>query len=166
MKASALKSMAVVSMADGLQIGRVEDVLFDTSNLRIAALALTTSGGQSVLPFSSVHRIGTDAMTVETASAAQPAVATTPGNALRHLSDMIGLKIVNGEGTYLGDVREVLIDEVVGGIIELEAHRGGVLGIGGTSVRVLASDIRGIGPDLVTANLAEHPFAGEPVESP
>jgi hypothetical protein len=33
-------------------------------------------------------------------------------------------------GTYLGDVREVLIDEVVGGIIELEAHRGGVLGIG------------------------------------
>jgi sporulation protein YlmC with PRC-barrel domain len=166
MKASALKSMAVVSMADGLQIGRVEDVLFDTSNLRVAALALTTSGGQSVLPFSSVHRIGTDAVTVETTNAAQAAVATAPGNALRHLSDMIGLKIVNGEGSYLGDVREVLIDEVVGGIVELEAHRGGMLGLGGTSVRVLASDIRGIGPDLVTANVTEHPFGGEPADSP
>jgi sporulation protein YlmC with PRC-barrel domain len=165
MKASALKNMAVVSMADGVQIGRVEDVLFDTPTLRVAALALTSSGGQSVLPFSSVHRIGTDAVTVETASATQPAVAPTPGNALRHLSDMIGLKVVNGEGTYLGDVREVLIDDVVGGIIELEAHRGGVLGLGGTSVRVLASDIRGIGPDLVTANVSEHPFAGEPADS-
>jgi sporulation protein YlmC with PRC-barrel domain len=165
MKASALKSMAVISMADGVQIGRVEDVLFDTTNLRVAALVLATSGGQSVLPFSSVHRIGTDAVTVETASAAQPAASTTPGNALRHLSDMIGLKIVNGEGTYLGDVREVLIDDAVGGIIELEAHRGGMLGMGGTSVRVLASDIRGIGPDLVTANMPAHPFAREAGDS-
>ena len=62
MKASALKSMAVVSMADGVQIGRVEDVLFDTTDLRVAALVLATSGGQSVLPFSSVHRIGADAV--------------------------------------------------------------------------------------------------------
>ena len=166
MKASALKSMAVISMADGVQIGRVEDVLFDTTNLRVAALVLATSGGQSVLPFSSVHRIGADAVTVETASAAQPAAPTTAGNALRHLSDMIGLKIVNGEGTHLGDVREVLIDEAVGGIIELEAHRGGMLGMGGTSVRVLASDIRGIGPDLVTANMPAHPFAAEAGDSP
>jgi sporulation protein YlmC with PRC-barrel domain len=153
-------------MADGVQIGRVTDVLFDTTDLRVAALVLATSGGQSVLPFSSVHRIGADAVTVETASAAQPATPTTAGSALRHLSDMMGLTIVNGEGTYLGDVREVLIDEVVGGIIELEAHRGGMLGMGGTSVRVLASDIRGIGPDLVTANMPAHPFAGEAGDAP
>jgi sporulation protein YlmC with PRC-barrel domain len=165
MKASALKNMAVISMADGVQIGRVEDVLFDTTNLRVAALALTTSGGQSVLPFSSVHRIGADAVTVETASAAQPAATATPGNALRPLSDISGLKIVNGEGTYLGDVQEVLINEAVGGITELEAHRGGMLGMGGTSVRVLASDIRGIGPDLVTANMPAHPFTGESADS-
>jgi sporulation protein YlmC with PRC-barrel domain len=166
MKASALKGMAVISMADGVQIGRVEDVVFDTTNLRVAALVLATSGGQSSLPFTSVHRIGTDAVTVETASAAQRAAPTPPGNALRHLSDMIGLKIVDGEGTYLGDVREVLIDQEVGGIIELEGHRGGMLGVGGTTVRVLASDIRGIGPDLLTANVPEHPFAGEAADCP
>jgi sporulation protein YlmC with PRC-barrel domain len=166
MKASALKSMAVISMADGINIGRVEDVLFDTTNLRVAALALTTSGGQSVLPFSSVHRIGADAVTVETAGLAQPAVASARGTALRHLSDLIGLKVVNGEGTYLGDVREVLIDQVVGGITELEAHRGGMLGMGGTSVHVRAADIRGIGPDLVTATMPAQPFAGEAADSP
>ena len=60
----------------------------------------------------------------------------------------------------------VLIDEAVGGIIELEAHRGGMLGMGGTSVRVLASDIRGIGPDLVTANVPAQPFASEAGDSP
>ena len=165
MKASALKSMAVISMADGVEIGRVDDVLFDTTNLRVAALALATSGGQSVLPFSSVHRIGEDAVTVEAASAAQPAPTMTQGIALRHLSDLIGLKIVNGEGTYLGDVREVLIDEAVGGITQLEGHRGGMLGMGGTSVLVPAADIRGIGPDLVTANMPAHPFAGEAADT-
>jgi sporulation protein YlmC with PRC-barrel domain len=131
----------------------------------VAALALATSGGQSVLPFSSVHRIGTDAVTVETASAAEPVAPTGPGNALRHLRDMIGLKVVDAEGTHVGEVREVLINEAVGGIIELEAHRGGMLGMGGTTVRVLASDIRGIGPDLVTANVPSHPFAGEAADS-
>jgi sporulation protein YlmC with PRC-barrel domain len=161
MKASALKNMAVISMADGVQIGRVEDVLFDTANLRVAALALATSGGQSVLPFGSVHRIGADAVTVEAATAAQPAAPTAPGNALRHLSDMIGLKVVNGEGTYLGDVRDVLIDEAGGGLTELEAHRGGMLGMGGTSVTVPASAVRGIGPDLVTADMPAHPVEGK-----
>jgi hypothetical protein len=85
---------------------------------------------------------------------------------LRHLSDLIGLKIVNGEDTHFGDVREVLIEEAVGGTIELQGHRGDMLGMRGTSVRVLASDIRGIGPDLVTANMPVHPFPAGAGESP
>ena len=54
MKASALKGKAVVSMADGVQIGRVEDVLFDTAGLRVAALVLTTTGGRSTMPFAAL----------------------------------------------------------------------------------------------------------------
>jgi sporulation protein YlmC with PRC-barrel domain len=38
MKARALKGKAVVSMVDGVQIGRVEDVLFDTAALKLAVL--------------------------------------------------------------------------------------------------------------------------------
>jgi sporulation protein YlmC with PRC-barrel domain len=161
MKASALKNMAVVSMTDGVQIGRVEEVLFDTAELRVAALMLTTTGGRSVLPFASVHRIGADAVTVESAMAAQAAGSQDgAGNVLRGLQDLLGLKVVSGEGTSLGDVRDVTIDPAGGALTELEAHRSGMLGLGGSSVVVPASAIRGIGPALVTVDLPEQPAEG------
>jgi sporulation protein YlmC with PRC-barrel domain len=162
MKASALKSMAVVSMADGVRIGRVEDVLFDTVALRIAALALTTTGGRSILPFSSVRSIGADAVIVESETAAQAAAAVgNAGNVLRGLDDLMGLKVVSGQGNHIGDVREVLVDQASGALTELETHRGGMLGMGGTSVTIPNSAIRGIGPDLVTADMPVQPIEGE-----
>jgi sporulation protein YlmC with PRC-barrel domain len=54
MKASALKGKAVVSMADGMQIGCVDDVLFDAAGLRVAALVLATTGGRSTMPFAAL----------------------------------------------------------------------------------------------------------------
>jgi len=154
MKASELKNKAVVSMADGVQIGRVEDVLFDTAALRVAALVLTTSGGRSVLPFAAVRSLGADAVTVESATLTQPpADPAGAGNLLRSLTDLIGLKAVNGEGAYLGEVRDVTIEQATGALTELEAHSGGVLGLGGTGVTIRASSIRGIGPELVTVDM-------------
>jgi sporulation protein YlmC with PRC-barrel domain len=154
MKASGLKNKAVVSMADGVQIGRVEDVLFDTAALRVAALVLTTTGGRSVLPFAAVRSLGADAVTVESATATQAASDQAGmGNLLRSLGDLIGLKVVNGEGAYLGDVRDVTIEQASGALTELEAHSGGMLGLGGTGVTIPASAIRGIGPELVTVDM-------------
>ena len=132
-------------MADGVQIGRVEDVLFDTTALRVAALTLTTTGGRSVLPFAAVRSLGADAVTVESATATQAAADQTgAGNLLRSLADLIGLKVVNGEGAYLGDVRDVTIEQASGALTELEAHSGGMLGLGGTGVTIPASAIRGL----------------------
>jgi sporulation protein YlmC with PRC-barrel domain len=154
MKASALKGKAVVSMVDGIQIGRVEDVLFDTAALKVAALVLTTTGGRSILPFTAVRTLGADAVTVESATATQPAATQgDANNLLRALGDLTGLKVVNGEGAYLGDIRDITIDQASGALTEFEAHSGGMLGMGGTAVTVLASAIRGIGPELVTVDM-------------
>src|ERR1051325_5606852 len=126
MKASELRHKPVVSMKDGVQIGRVEDVLFDTAALKVAALALTATGGRSVLPFGAVRSLGTDAVTVESATAMQ-AMADQSGasSLMRSLADLTGLKVVNGEGTHLGEVRDVTIDHTSGGVTELDAHSGG-----------------------------------------
>jgi sporulation protein YlmC with PRC-barrel domain len=154
MKASALKGKAVVSMVDGVRIGRIEEVLFDTAGLKVAALILTTTGGRSILPFAAVRSLGADAVTVESATATQPAAAQgDAGNLLRALGDLTGLKVVNGEGAYLGDIRDVTIDQASGALTEIEAHSGGMLGMGGTAVTVLASAIRGIGPEIVTVDM-------------
>src|ERR671932_1538474 len=153
MKASALKDRAVVSLADGTRIGRVSDVLFDTAELRLAALALTTTGGQSILPFAAVRSLGTDAVTVESATAMQGTASPAAGNVLRGLTDLAGMKAVNSDGTLLGEVRELEIDQVGGRLVSLELHRGGVLGLGGTTVTAPVATVRSIGPELVTLDL-------------
>ena len=72
---------------------------------------------------------------------------------MRGLRDLMGLKVVNGEGASLGDVRDVAIDQASGSLSELVTHGGGMLGLGGTSVTVPGSAIRGIEPDLVTLDM-------------
>jgi hypothetical protein len=39
------------------------------------------------------------------------------------LGDLTGLKVVNGEGAYLGDVRDVTIAQSSGALTEIEPHR-------------------------------------------
>jgi uncharacterized protein YrrD len=71
LKASALKNMPVVSMADGTQVGSVADVLIDTANLRVVALLLSARSGQSILPFDAIGSIGSDALTIDSTAVTQ-----------------------------------------------------------------------------------------------
>jgi sporulation protein YlmC with PRC-barrel domain len=152
MKASALKDMPVVSMADGTQVGTVADVLLDAASLRVVALLLSAHSGQSLLPFDAIRSIGADAVTIDGAAATRGLTGRAAPEGTHGLSDVNGLSAVNGAGTLLGSVRELEIEPADGRLIELVVHRGGVLGLGGTSTSVPASAIRGIGAKLVTVD--------------
>jgi sporulation protein YlmC with PRC-barrel domain len=152
MRASTLKDKPVVSMADGAQVGTVEDVLFDPAELRLMGLALRGQSGKSILPFDSIRSIGADAVMVESAAETQGAGGQAIQDTMRGLGEITSLSVVNAEGTLLGKVKEVEIDED-GRLAQLEAHRGGVLGIGGTDVTVPPSAIRSIGPKLITVDM-------------
>jgi sporulation protein YlmC with PRC-barrel domain len=153
MKAGDLKNMTVVSLNDGTRLGRIEDVLFDTTSLNLAALAVNTPNGRTILPMNAVRSVGADAITVESGAATQaPAPPTTAGTVYRSLKDLSGIKLVNAEGSYLGDIKEIEIDPATRALTGLDVQRGGVLGLGATSYAVPASAIRSIGPDLVTAD--------------
>jgi sporulation protein YlmC with PRC-barrel domain len=153
MKASALKDMPVVSMADGTRVGTVADVLLDAASLRVVALLLSADSGQTLLPFEAIRSIGADAVTIASAAATQGLTGRPAPEGTHSLRDVNGLAAVNGEGTLLGSVKEVEIEPADGRLIELVVHRGGVLGLGGTSTSVPASAIRGIGAKLVTVDL-------------
>ncbi|MCK9487730.1 MAG: PRC-barrel domain-containing protein [Dehalococcoidia bacterium] len=150
MKVSKLKGMSVVNLADGARIGRIENVLIDTAALQIRSLVLTAPGGESTFPFASA-RIGPDAVTVDGAESLQTTESTAE-SVLRSLDELDGMKVVNADGAYLGDARELEISEADGALEELEAHRGGVLGMGGTSISIPVASIRAIGPDFMTVD--------------
>ena len=154
MNASLLKKRMVVSMDGGASIGTVEDVLFDTEQLRVTALVLELHGAQSILPFEAVQSIGADAITVALVEPAAAAPTQAGLNLMRSIDDLLGLRVVDGEAKSLGEVRTLTIDELTGSLTELEAHSGGMLGLGGHTTVVPAAAIRGIGDDFVTAEMS------------
>ena len=153
MKASKLKGMPVVSMADGAQLGSVVDVLFDIADLRVSALVLSAKSGEARLPFGSIRSIGSDAVTVESAAETQGAGGQSASDTLHSLGDLMSLSAINAEGTLLGKIKELEINEQDGHLTGLEVHRGGVLGLGGTGQTLPPTAIRNIGPKLVTVEM-------------
>jgi sporulation protein YlmC with PRC-barrel domain len=154
MQLSALKNMAVVSLADGTKVGAVQDVLVDTTALRVVTLVLDGRSGASRLPFAAISRIGADAVIVEHAALTQGATGQPGTTQVRSLQDLTSLKVVNGDGVFLGEVQEVEFGETDGQVRELVARRGGMLGLGATETRVPVAAIRGIGPQIVTVDMA------------
>lgn len=160
MKADTLNGMAVLSIASGARLGRVEDLAFDTGAGRVAALRVAADGQHALIPYASIHAIGKDAITVPSDDVAQwtkpeGALATMPG-----LDAFKKMKVVDEAGTFLGTVKEVNLDPASGQITEVAAHEGGVLGIGGTTRTFAASDIRSVGQDVILVA----PAAAAPVE--
>lgn len=157
MKAQAIKNVSVVSMADGTKVGEVQELLFDTTKLRLAALLLSASGSKSLLPFEAVRSFGDDVITVENVSVTQGVEGNATVGALRTLKELASLRVINGEGTWLGDVRDIEVTVKDGAVEQINAHKGGMLGLGGTTTTVPAAAIRGIGPKVITVDLAIAP---------
>lgn len=149
MKADALTGMAVLSIASGARLGRVEDIAFDTSTGRLAALRVEADGQHALIPYTSIHAVGKDAITVPSDDVAQwtkpeGALASMPG-----LDAFKKMKVVDEAGTYLGMVKQVEIDPASGQITHVSTHEGGVLGLGGTTRTISAAEIRSVGNDVV-----------------
>ena len=143
----------MVSMDDGTKIGNVQELLFDTSKLRLAALRLSAAGGKSLLPFEAVRSFGNDVITVENVSATQGTEGNATADTFRGLSDLVGLRVINGEGTWLGDVRDSEFSAKDGAIELITLRKGGMLGLGGTTTTVTSTGIRGVGPKVITVDL-------------
>lgn len=149
MKPEEFKKLAVVSIESGAKLGYVDDLLFDTGNLRLAAFRVKADGHHSLVPLSEVKSIGSDAVTVTSDAAARSAQAESALDTLPDVGRMHRLKVVDEAGTYLGKVNEIEVDPESGSITELEAHEGGVLGLGGKTTPIPAAAVRSVGDELI-----------------
>lgn len=148
-----LKNMAIVSVAEGSRLGRVADVLIDPSALQIGAIKVEHEGQSFVIPFNLIKNIGSDAITVASSQVTQADGGSF--GTLVGLSDFKKLKVVDENGTLYGTVSNVDVEMTTGKIASFAAHKGGVLGLGGTTTSVTTDQVRGIGPEVVTISAAE-----------
>jgi len=153
MKADALKGMAIVSVESGAKLGYIDDVLFDTDRLCLAALSMKSNGGGGVLvPINDVRSIGNDAVTIQNEAVLRSSSAASSLASLPGLDRMGKLKVLNEAGNYLGKLSTLEIAPEDGKITQIQAHDGGVLGIGGKTITINAGEVRSVGDEVMVVN--------------
>ena len=158
MKGDPITGRAVVSIAEGTKLGRVDEVLVDTEELRVVALHVTAKDTEAVIPFDQVRSVGTDAVTVPSTRVAQRASGEQAVDSVAGLQELGKRKVVDEDGTYLGTVRGVVLNPNDGQLTELQTHKGGMLGVGGTTYTIPTDEVTSVGDELLVVR------APEPVE--
>jgi uncharacterized protein YrrD len=155
----------VLSLADGVRIHSVKDLIIGEENDCVVALLVDEGGllsGSTVVPIEAVHSFGKDAVVIADAGAVVAASSYPKVHAIIDRKDsLLGKKVVTTEGEELGKIGDMYFDETDGRILGLEVS-GGTLGdlTKGASYLPI-EDVQRAGPDVVFV----HPQAGEKLES-
>lgn len=144
-----LKGMAIVSMSEGSKLGTVSGALFDSASLRLTALDAKGDGGRFIVPLGQVKAFGADAVTVESSAVTQ--MSTEGGTTTEVALDTLRKrKVVDEAGSLLGTLHTLDIEPTSGDVSSIVVHKGGLLGLGGSSTTIPATAIKSIGHDLIT----------------
>jgi uncharacterized protein YrrD len=155
MNAAAIKGRAVISIPTGGRLGRVDEVLFDHTSLRLAAFRVTADGQHALIPFTQVKSLGTDAVMVPADDVAQwMTTAAAAAEGLVSLDALMHYKVVDTAGTFLGTPRAVELEPTDGRLQALAIHKGGLLGLGGETTTVSGSEIASLGADVIGVRTA------------
>ena len=159
MQLTELTGKAVLSVATGARLGRVDAVLLDPHTLAIAAVQVAAEKQQAVIPFAQVQSVGPDAVMVPADDVAQWIATATDAGGLITMDALKHYKVVDDTGTLLGSPQALELDATDGHLQTMAIHKGGVLGLGGETTTVQAGDIASVGADVVVVHRAPAPPA-------
>lgn len=121
-KGSQLVGRPVVDMEAAERLGKIKEIIVQRDGERVAGFVVAhgesivgTGGTRRIIPASSLHAIGPDAVTVR--ASAMKDQATGELDSLPRMSDVIGHKMVTRSGRLLGAIDDVLINGSDGTII-------------------------------------------------
>ncbi len=108
-----LAGLAVVTLAGGEKLGRIDDVVFNPANGLVTGFFVDRGGMFSktkFLPAGDVQGLGDDALTTQSESALLDGPSAITGEVAAKTIE--NLPVLNPEGTVLGKVADVGIDTV------------------------------------------------------
>ena len=160
-----VKGLPVITMAEGKQVGKIDDLIIDPERKAVSWLRLHTGGflgGELWVPVAAVHGVGEDAVTINAeADARAPADAPEALALVKAKRGVIGNKVITENGERVGEVRDFEFDpdtfaltslsvppgmNVVGDILMIPGDK--VLTIGKDMI-VVATDAVQISPTLI-----------------
>jgi uncharacterized protein YrrD len=159
-KSQQFKSLAVISLDEGREIGRIRDLVINPQASEVAAIIVQRRGlfgEQKVIPYSRVVSVGNNALTVQKIASAER-ITSLPQilNLIKEDVRLKGVRVISEGGAALGYVDEFFVDTETGKITAYEVS--GLPGEGFLKTRGMlpAGEVRTIGKDiLIVRNGAE-----------
>ena len=157
-----VKGLPVITMAEGKQIGKVDDLVVDPERKAVSWLRLHSGGmlGGERLWVSAVtvHGIGEDAVTINAeADARAPADAAEALALVKAKREVIGNEVITENGERVGVVRDYEFDPATFALTSLSVAPGmnvvgEILTITGDKVLTIGEDMIVVAADAVPAS--------------
>jgi len=151
-KSRQLLNLPVFSLDEGQQIAKVKGLVVDPAQKAVVVLIIEEkrwSREQKFIPFSRLHSIGADAITVEKSNAVHKKSSLPDVVKLaKDKIEVIGTRLVLENGTILGHIDEYYIDLTTGEIGGLEFSEGVFNNVMQGRAYLDASFIRTFGKEL------------------
>lgn len=169
-----VKGLPVITMAEGKQVGKVDDLVVDPERKAVSWLRLH-SGGMGMLggerlwvSAQAVHGMGDHAITINAeADARAPADAPEALAMVKAKRDVIGNKVITENGERLGEVRDYEFNAETFALTSLSVPPGmnvvgEILSIAGDKVLTIGEDVIVVATDAVMASPLTAAIASQP----
>jgi sporulation protein YlmC with PRC-barrel domain len=135
MNSKQIRGLTVINLADGIQVGTVDQVFLDLTAKQVVGFSITSitngvgpfGGARDNAPTvaaSAVHSLGPDALTLDDVTAAHAAWVDATFGAVVPLDDVVGRRVVTEGGVNVGDVVSLGFDDRTFAITEVEVTPG------------------------------------------
>jgi len=132
MNSKQIRGLSVINIADGTQVGTVDQVFLDLAAKQVVGFSITNGVGPfggardnaPTVAASGVHSLGPDALTLDDVTAAHAAWVGATYGVLAPLDDVVGRRVVTEGGANLGEVVSLGFDQQTFAITEVEVSPG------------------------------------------
>jgi len=154
-----MKGLPVITMAEGKQIGKIDDLVIDPERKAVGWFRLHSGGmigGERLwVPVAAVHGVGEDAVTINAEADARSSADAPEALALvKAKRGVIGSKVLTESGERVGEVRDYEFDPTTFALTSLSVPPamnavGEILTIPGDKVLTIGEDMIVVAADAV-----------------
>jgi uncharacterized protein YrrD len=132
MNSKTIRGLTVINIADGTQVGTIDQGYLDLAAKQVVGFSITNGLGPfggardnaPTVAAAAIHSLGPDAVTLDDVTAAHAAWVDGAYGPLESLTAVIGRKVVTDGGTDVGEVVSLEFDERTFAITAVEVSPG------------------------------------------
>lgn len=146
--------LKIISLQDGKEIGKVQDLIYDPDEKRIVALIAKNGGlfsDPKMVLINDLKNIGEDAIMIDSPNLIKSTseVDQKIASIAKNENYITRTRIVTSTGVELGTISDLLFDQNTGKVEQFEVSQGGLIDVKSGKKYINVSQIETIGKDVI-----------------